>query len=100
MQVLVITQEASVLTLGNISLDGSKIHADASTSKAVSYENLPKLEIRLRAEVEELLALAEQADQADLPPLTQCATLFRYFWTILPLLCLKLYFMFSMFWMQ
>jgi transposase len=66
-QVLVIAQEEGVLTLGNISLDGSKIHADASKSKAVSYEYLPKLEARLRAEVEELLRLAEQADQADLP---------------------------------
>jgi len=66
-QVLVIAQEAGVLTLGNISLDGSKIHADASKSKAVSYGYLPKLEARLRAEVEELLTLAEQVDQADLP---------------------------------
>ncbi len=66
-QVLVKAQEAGVLSLGNISLDGSKIHADASKSKAVSYEYLPKLEARLRAEVEELLRLADQADQADLP---------------------------------
>jgi transposase len=66
-QVLVIAQEAGGLTLGNISLDGSKIHADASKSKAVSYGYLPKLQARLRAEVEELLTLAEQADQADLP---------------------------------
>ena len=66
-QVLVMAQEAGVLTLGNISLDGSKIHADASKSKAVSYEYLPKLAARLRAEVEELLTLADQADQADLP---------------------------------
>jgi len=66
-QVLVIAQEAGVLTLGNMSLDGSKIHADASKSKAVSYAYLPKLEARLRAEVEELLTLADQADQADLP---------------------------------
>ena len=67
-QVLVIAQEAGVLSLGNISLDGSKIHADASKSKAVSYGYLPKLTARLQAEVEELLVLAEQADQADLPP--------------------------------
>lgn len=66
-QVLVLAQEAGVLTLGHISLDGSKIHADASKSKAVSYGYLPKLEARLRAEVEELLTLADQADQADLP---------------------------------
>lgn len=67
-QVLVMAQEAGVLTLGNISLDGSKIHADASKSQAVSYGYLPKLEARLQAEVEELLRLADQADQTDLPP--------------------------------
>jgi transposase len=66
-QVLVMAQEAGVLSLGNISLDGSKIHADASKSKAVSYGYLPKLEARLRAEVEELLRLADQVDQSDLP---------------------------------
>jgi transposase len=66
-QVLVIAQEEGVLSLGNISLDGSKIHADASKSKAVSYEYLPKLAARLRDEVKELLRLAEQADQVDLP---------------------------------
>jgi hypothetical protein len=53
--------------LGNISLDGSKIHADASKSKAVSYKRLIKLEKRLSAEVKELLALSEQADQSELP---------------------------------
>lgn len=66
-QVLVLAHEAGVLTLGNISLDGSKIHADASKSKAVSYEYLPQLEARLRAEVEELLRLVEQTDQTELP---------------------------------
>lgn len=66
-QVLVIAHQAGVLQLGNISLDGSKIHADASKSKAVSYGYLPKLEARLRTEVEELLALAESADQGEWP---------------------------------
>jgi len=56
-----------VLKLGNISLDGSKVHADASKSKAVSYGRLLKMEQQLRAEVEELLALGEQADQDELP---------------------------------
>jgi len=41
--------------LGNVSLDGSKVHADASKSKAVSYKRLQELETRLRQEVEELL---------------------------------------------
>jgi len=66
-QVLMVAHEMGLLNLGNISLDGSKIHADASKSKAVSYKRLLELETRLRREVEELLALGEQADQVELP---------------------------------
>ncbi len=66
-QVLLIAKEAGVLKLGNISLDGSKIHADASKSKAVSYKRLIELEKRLTTEVEELLALSKRADQSELP---------------------------------
>lgn len=66
-QVLMVANEMGLLNLGNISLDGSKIHADASKSKAVSYKRLLELETRLRREVEELLALGEQADQVELP---------------------------------
>jgi len=66
-QVLVIAHELGVLKLGNISLDGSKVHADASKSHAVSYGRLLQLEQSLHAEVEELLALGEKADEGNLP---------------------------------
>jgi transposase len=66
-QVLVVAHELGYLHLGRISLDGSKIHADASKSQAVSYGYLPKLEQRLQAEVADLLALSEQADEQELP---------------------------------
>jgi transposase len=66
-QVLLVAKEAGVLKLGKISLDGSKLHADASKSKAVSYRRLLQLEKQLRAEVEELLALGERADQGGVP---------------------------------
>jgi len=66
-QVLVVACEMGLLKLGNISLDGSKVHADASKNHAVSYGRLLTLEEHLRREVEELLALAEQADQGVLP---------------------------------
>jgi transposase len=65
-QVLLIAHEMGYLKLGNISLDGSKVHADASKSKAVSYGRLLKLEAQLRQEVEELLALGKQADETEL----------------------------------
>jgi len=66
-QVLLLAQVAGALKLGNISLDGTKIHADASKSKAVSYQHLLILEAHLRAEVEELFALSERVDQGELP---------------------------------
>jgi len=65
-QILLLAQVAEVLKLGNISLDGSKVHADASKSKAVSYKRLTKLEAQLRQEVKELFELGERADQGDL----------------------------------
>jgi transposase len=66
-QVLVIAHELGVLKLGTISVDGSKVHADASKSHAVSYGRLLQMERRLSAEVEELMALGEAADQRALP---------------------------------
>jgi len=66
-QVLVMAQEAGVLNLENVSLDGSKIHADASKSKAVSYKRLLKIESQLSTEVKELFALLKQTDPNELP---------------------------------
>ncbi len=65
--ILLIAQEMGRLQLGNVSLDGSKIHADASKSKAVSYKRLLAIETYLQAEVNELFALAEAADGGQLP---------------------------------
>lgn len=66
-QVLLLAQAMGVLKLGNISIDGTKIHADASKSKAVSYKRLQELQTHLRAEVEALFALATHTDQGSLP---------------------------------
>ncbi len=66
-QVLLLAQTMGVLKLGNISIDGTKIHADASKSKAVSSKRLLDLETHLRTEVEALVALASHADQASVP---------------------------------
>lgn len=65
-QVLLLAQEAGVLKLGTISLDGRKIHADASKHKAVSYNRLQELEKPLRTEVEDLFALGER-EQPEAP---------------------------------
>jgi len=66
-QILLMAQVAGVLELGNISLDGSKIHADASKSKAVSYQRLLELDRQLQAEVEALFALGQQPDPPSWP---------------------------------
>jgi transposase len=63
-QMLLLAQEVGVLELGNLHIDGSKIHADASKSKAVSYKRLLEIETFLQAEVNDLFAAAEQADSA------------------------------------
>src|ERR1700704_1224254 len=64
-QVLLLAQQAGVFQIGNISLDGTKVHADASKHKAVSYKRLLELEIQLRAEVEELFARSLQSEQPE-----------------------------------
>jgi len=66
-QILLIAQARGQLQVGHVSLDGSKIHADASKSKAVSYKRLLAIEAYLQAEVNELFALAEAADGGQLP---------------------------------
>jgi transposase len=66
-QILLLAQEAGVLKLGTISLDGTKVHADASKRKAISYKRLVELETQLRAEVEELFIRAEQSEQPEVP---------------------------------
>lgn len=66
-QVLEMAQEMKLLKLGTVCLDGTKIHANASRHSALSHGHIDKLEVQLKAEVQELLALAEQADQAEVP---------------------------------
>ena len=66
-QILLIAHQTKLLKLGSVSLDGSKIKANASRHKALSYDHACKLEILLKAEVAELLSKAETADKADIP---------------------------------
>lgn len=66
-QVLELAREMKLLKLGNVCLDGTKVHANASRHSALSHGHIEKLETQLQAEVQELLALAEKTDQADVP---------------------------------
>ena len=60
--ILLYAQEVGVLTLGNIRLDGTKIHADASKHSAISYKRLLERESQLRTEVDKLFDLTEHAE--------------------------------------
>ena len=66
-QLLMLAREMGVLKMGTVALDGTKIHANASRHSALSYEHAGKIEAQLQAEVAELMARAEAADQADAP---------------------------------
>jgi transposase len=66
-QVLELAKEMKLLKLGTVCLDGTKMHANASRHSALSQGHIQKLEVQLKQEVQELLALAERADQANIP---------------------------------
>jgi len=66
-QVLVLAREMKLLKLGHIALDGTKIGANASKHKALSWAHANKIEAQLRQEVQTLLALAEKSDRAAQP---------------------------------
>src|SRR3984957_12413639 len=64
-EVLKIALEAGALKLGRVVLDGTKLKANASKHKAMSYGRMRERQRQLRAEVRELLAQAEAADAAE-----------------------------------
>ena len=66
-QVLALAREMGMLKMGAVGLDGTKIHANASRHKALSYDHAGKIEAQLKAEVAQLMATAEAADRADVP---------------------------------
>jgi transposase len=61
-QVLKLAEKAGMVKLGHVALDGTKIKANASKHKAMSYERMKKREAELQAEVDRWLAAAEAAD--------------------------------------
>lgn len=66
-QVLVIAKEMGLIKLGKVSLDGTKVKANASKHRALSWGHACKIEKQLQAEVAELMRLAQEADAADIP---------------------------------
>lgn len=65
LEVLMLCREAGLLKVGRLSLDGTKIKANASRHKAMSYDRMgPEVE-RLQREIDTLLAQADGADTAE-----------------------------------
>jgi transposase len=66
-EILVVAEAMRLVKLGTVSLDGTKIKANASKHKALSWDYAHRLEAQLKQEVEELMRLAEEADQCSRP---------------------------------
>ena len=66
-EILVVAEAMGLVKLGTVSLDGTKIKANTSKHKALSWDYANRLEAQLKQEVEELMRLAEEADQGSLP---------------------------------
>lgn len=64
-QVLQLCHQAGLVKLGHVALDGTKVKANASKHKAMSYERMVEAEQRLQHEVAELLREAERTDEEE-----------------------------------
>ena len=64
-QVLRLAEKAGLVKLGHVALDGTKVKANASKHKAMSYERMKKREAELKAEVDGWLEAAEAADREE-----------------------------------
>jgi transposase len=64
-QVVKLAREAGLVKLGRVGIDGTKIKANASKHKAMSYARMQEEEARLKREIAGLLKQAEAQDQAD-----------------------------------
>jgi len=64
-QVLRLAEKAGLVKLGHVALDGTKVKANASKHKAMSYAHMKKREAELKAEVDRWLEAAEAADREE-----------------------------------
>jgi transposase len=64
-QVVRLAREMGLVKLGTIAVDGTKLKANASRHKAMSYGHMLKAEAELKAQIEALLAKARVADEAE-----------------------------------
>jgi transposase len=65
LQVLKLCRKAGLGSLGRVALDGTKVHANASKHKAMSYQRMKEDEKRLQAEIQRLMQAADAADREE-----------------------------------
>ena len=65
LQVLELCRQAGLVKLGHVALDGTKVRANASKHKAMSYGRMKEKEAQLQAEVDELLRKAQEVDEEE-----------------------------------
>ena len=67
LQVLLLARELKLLRVGLVSVDGTKVRANASKRRSVRYDRAKALAAQLEADIAELLSKAERADAQDSP---------------------------------
>jgi len=65
LQVLELCQQAGLVKLGHVALDGTKVRANASKNNAMSYRRMKEKEAQLQGEVDELLRRAQEVDEEE-----------------------------------
>ena len=65
LQVLALCQQAGLVKLGHVALDGTKVRANASKHQAMSYGRMKEKEAQLQGEVDELLRRAQEVDEEE-----------------------------------
>lgn len=65
LQVLLLCQREGLVKLGHVALDGTKVRANASKHKAMSYKRMKEREAQLQGEVDELLRRAQEVDEEE-----------------------------------
>jgi hypothetical protein len=64
-QVVKLAREMGLVKLGTVAIDGTKVKANASRHKAMSYERMKQAEVELKAQIDALLARAKATDEAE-----------------------------------
>lgn len=64
-EVVRIAQEAGLVTLGTLAVDGSRVKANASKHKAMSYKRMKEAERKLESEIRKITRMAKKIDEAE-----------------------------------